>query len=1472
MIVRVRRGIGAVVAGACLCLAGVGVGAPGASALTTRQVARSFDGSNGTGQPVVAVAVGNSGEAGDVYVGLASGSVLKFSFSSVHEKYEAEGKPITGAKTPQGSFSLVKGSLTSGIAVDSSETKNAGDVYVADVEHGVVDRFNEKGKYRCQITGSATPSVSECDPAGSGTPAGSIEPRGLAVNSEGDLYVADVVHGVIDEFGPKGEYLGQLVDPKPEPGAIALDASGDVYVVNGEASFPLGVVEFAPNGSVLPRPELEAAAALSVAVDPHSGDVLLGEPLFAISEFPAVAGPKTASFGAGADALAFAKGGQRLYANASTQPTITVYGELEVIPDEVRTGVATGVAPESATLNGELTPATELEVRESTQCGFEYGQTTGYGGVAKCEPGPAYPAGANQVYATVSGLLPGTTYHFRLEAEDAGASLGKTHGADATFTTPARAPLAPVISAEAANPSVTTAMVRSRIAPSGSSASCVVRYVEEAQFETSGYAGAASAPCTGPGLGEGYSAQQALASLEGLRAGTVYHYRFVATNVKNGTSEGEDRTFATFGIQEFSAQVLDSEGHPYTQAGGHPYKLVTNFEFNVGTDVNGHRATDANPDDIITALPPGYIGNVNATPRCTFAELVRAICTREAQVGVIHLRLDSEEDVEPLFNLVPPAGYPAALGFRISTFVSVAIRFKVRTGSDYGIDAESVDSSTSAGLEGATVEVWGVPDDPSHNHERDCKPPGAFGVKIGQEECSVTEPLVPFLTNPTSCSGPQTETLRADSWQDPGNFVTASTTLPGMTGCGVLPFAPEVSVAPTSSSADAPTGLVTNIDVPHDEGREVEQSELKQTVVTLPAGMTVSPSGANGLQACSPEQIAMNNASEPSCPDASRLGSVEIETPVLPDMVKGSVYLAQQNQNPFGSTLALYLYAQADGAVVKLAGHVESDPQTGQLTTTFSETPQLPFSSLKLILEGGPRAALATPESCGTFATDISLTPWSAAAPLSFASPFAVVSWCGGGFAPSFTAGSSDVQAGAYTPLVFSFSRNDGEQELSGLTATLPAGLAAKLAGVPLCSDAAASGGACPEESRVGTVTAYAGPGSDPLVLHGSAYLTGPYKGAPYGMAVEVPAIAGPFNLGTVTVRQALFVDPHDAHVTAVSDSFPRILDVTGANGQTDGLPVRLRRVDVSIDRPQFTFNPTNCTPMTIGATFTSTGGASASTSAPFQVAGCATLPFHPTLEASTQGQASKADGASLTVKVTSQGLGVANIQKVFLTIPKILPSRLQPTLQHACLAAVFEANPGGCDEDSLIGYATVRTPILKSPLTGPAYVVSHGGAAFPDVEFVLQAEGVEIILDGKTDIKDGVTYSRFDSAPDAPFTSFETSLPAGPHSIFAVNTEEAPDYDLCTHNITIPTVITAQDGAVLEQDTKVAATGCSGVLSSKTTRAQLLARALKACKKDKKKAKRAACEKAARKRYGPKKKSHGPNKKAHRAKSRKAH
>jgi hypothetical protein len=1407
MIGAMRRLAIAVVASALVA----SIGASAASALVTRQKLASFDGSHGMALPVLAAAADNSAaspNSGDVLVGLGSGVVLGFD-----EVGNFTGLKITGAKTPAGEFSLESGSLTSGIAVDSASGEGEGDIYVADIKNEVVDKFDPRGHYLCQITGSSTPSASECDREGSETFAGSMDPRGLAVDSQGDLYVSDVAHDAIDEFSPTGEFMNEFADPAPDPGALAVNGSGDVYVANGETSLPGGVVELSPSGLVIPRPELEATDALSVTIDPRNGDVLVSEPPpFGIKEFSASGGLVT-SFGVGGSELAItSESNGRLYADAGTGPAITIYSPLETIP-EVSTGVATGVAPESATFHGEVTPDPH---EETTECVFEYGPTTSYGKRAPCEPlsDPGYTE-TTSVSATVDGLTPGTTYHFSVRAGD---ERGKTNGLDETLTTPPLVPVVPAVSGEAANPSVSQATVRAQIAPNGSSASCHVQYVEEAQFKLSGYAAAASAPCSGPSLGEGYAAKRAQAQLSGLHASAVYHYRFVATNA-TGTSIGEDATLATFGLQTFSAQVLNKEGQPYTQAGGHPYKLVTNFEFNIGSDSKGHRATDANPRNIVTELPPGYIGNVGAIPKCTDTELVRDTCGPDAQVGVIHLRLDSEREEfpEPLYNVVPPAGYPAALGFRIKTFVSVFILFSVRTGGDYGVTAEALDSSTNAGLEGATIEVWGVPGDPSHDGERECAKPETFEKEVG---CSIEAPQVPFLTNPTSCTpGPQTETLRADSWQEPGDYVTAKTTLPEITGCSAVPFSPKASVQPTTSDADSPTGLTTTIEVPQSEGpKGIAQSDLKQTEVKLPQGMIASPSGANGLQACSQEQFRLGDASEPSCPGASRIGTVEIVTPLLSNTVEGSLYLAQQNANPFNSTLAIYLYAQADGAVIKLAGHVSSDPTTGQLTATFSETPQLPFKSLRVVLEPGPRASLATPESCGVFSTDIGLTPWSAlpaAAPLELASPLEVSSDCVGGFAPSFSAGSASSQAGAYTPLQISFSRSDEEQELSGLTTNLPVGLTAKIAGVPQCPEAAAAAGTCPESSEVGTVESYAGPGPDPIALPGVAYLTGPYRGAPYGLAVVVPAIAGPFDLGKVVVRAALYVNENNAHVTAVSDPFPTILDVTGADGGTDGFPVRLRRVDISIDRPDFTVNPTNCDPLAITASFLSTTGTSASTSAPFQAGNCATLKFAPKFQASINGHASKADGVQLTTKLTfpATTLGSeANVAKAKVTLPIQIPSE-QHTLEKACLAAVFEKERAHCPPQSLVGHAVAHTPLLAEPLTGPAYLVSHGGEAFPSLITVLHGDNITFDLVATTLIRHGITSSTFDSVPDDPITSFELTFPSGPYSLLGAFLPETARYNFCGRpTLYMPTTFIGQNGIEVSARTPISLTGCTAV------------------------------------------------------------
>ncbi|MFI5091263.1 MAG: hypothetical protein ACHP7P_14535, partial [Terriglobales bacterium] len=696
---------------------------------------------------------------------------------------------------------------------------------------------------------------------------------------------------------------------------------------------------------------------------------------------------------------------------------------------------------------------------------------------------------------------------------------------------------------------------------------------------------------------------------------------------------------------------------------------------------------------------------------------------------------------------------------------------------------------------------------------------------------------------------------------------------PPVTGCNALRFEPEAfSFKPETSTADAPTGATFDLRIPQSETPgTLATPPLRNASVTLPAGLTVDPSAASGLAACSEAQIGwlgpvsptnrgLSNFTEaaPSCPDASKIGELEITTPLIEGKLHGSVYLAKQGENPFGSLLAGYIVVddEATGTIVKIPGELRTDPHTGQITGVFEENPQLPFSELKIHFFGGPRGDLATPEACATYTTTSDLSPWSAPQSGPDATPsdsFVVNSGCVSGFAPAFSAGTLSNQAGAFSPFTLSFSRNDNEEAPAGLTVSMPTGLLGKIAGVAECSDAqvaaaAAHSGAaeqsspsCPSSSQLGTVTTASGPGPNPFVVPGKAYLTGPYKGAPFGVAVIVPALAGPFDLGTVVIRQALYIDPNDAHATVVSDPLPTILQ---------GIPLRIKSVGVTLDRPSFTFNPTSCEQKAINATVTSIGGAHSPVSSRFQAAGCQSLPFAPKLTASAAGKGSKLGGTAFAVTVTSAGLGQANIHKVDLTLPKALPSRLS-TIQKACVASVFESNPAACNEGSVIGTASIHTQLLQSPLSGPAYLVSHAAASFPDVEFVLQGEGVTLVLDGKTDIKKGITYSRFESAPDAPFTRFETVLPAGPHSALTSNVPESEHFSLCKTSLAMPTEITGQNGAVIRQTTKIAVTGCKGV---KATRAQLLAKALKACRKKKSKSKRVACERQARKRYAAKK------------------
>lgn len=1386
----------------------------------------SFNGHDAPGGPFAFVfsdAADDSGgpSGGDVYVG-----ELNEGFEGVIDKFNSKGEyagvQITGASTPQGTLELVSLSTLAagGVAVDDSSSPNKGDLYVADTGHGVVDKFNEAGVYLCQITGSATPSPTECaGSAGSKTPAESMQPTGVAVDTNGTVYVADVAHNVIDRFSPAGAYVGQFADPHiTEPrSSIAVDA-GNLYVANASPfSAGVGVAAFSSGRFA---GVLDANQPLTVTFDPADGHVYTGdlEPSPEIREYDPsrpVSQALLDTFGAGhVEKVAGLSAGPSgtIYAADLGEHAVEMFGPDVILPDV--SAAATEDAKTSATLNGRIDPAGGGEV---TGCRFEYGTSTAYGQVSTCSPTPPYSS-PTDVNAPVSGLTEGVTYHFRLVAAN---SRGTDRGEDHVFGTPA-------IDNESATASTTSATVHATIDPSGVATTCEAQYVTEAAFQTAGYADASSAPCANE-VGWEAGERSAAAMLTGLQLDTTYHYRFIASNGA-GVATGEDHTFATFGFSTFSFGPVDQEGHAYAQAGGHPYELQDTFALNT-SEINEFNEADANVKDIRTELPPGLIGNPNAVPMCAPFNVTHADCSGASQVGMltIHTAREPEHTPVPIYNLVPPTGLAAQLGARFNNFATVHIDAYVRTGSDYGVTAEVLNNSAAESVTGVTVTLWGVPAEASHDPERACPAP----EKVNEEPpCSSDAPSVPFLTNPTACLGAEMTTMSADSWQAPGSFVQASSGMPGFTGCERLSFTPQITVQPESSAAASPTGLHVDLHVPQNQNPNgLAEADLKDAVVTLPQGVTVNPSSAGGLQACSPAQIELHGPEPAQCPEASKIGSVEIDTPLIDHPLDGGVYVAQQGnhgtaqgENPFGSLLAIYIavHDPETGVVVKLAGEMTADPQTGQLTTSFLNNPQLPFEDLKLDIFGGPRAPLATPPDCGTYTTSTSLTPWSApesGPPATPSSTFAVSSGMGGGacpagnlpFSPSLSAGSTDIQASAFTPFSMTMSREDGQQNLSVVQLHLPEGLLGKLAAVTPCPEPQASEGTCGPESEIGHTVASVGLGPDPYTITGGrVFLTASYKGATYGLSIAEPAKAGPFDLGSgpcdcVVVRAKIEVDPHTSALTVTSDPLPTMLQ---------GIPVQLKQVNVTIDRPGFTFNPTNCSQLPITATITGEQGASTPASVPFEVANCATLPFKPAFAAFTQAKTSKEDGASLRVKVTQKS-GEANIHKVDLELPRVLPSR-NSTLNQACTEAQFNADPAGCPPGSVIGMATARTPVLQAPLTGPAYLVSHGGAAFPDVEYVLQADErggeVEIVLDGKTQIKKGITYSHFETVPDAPISSFETDLPEGPHSIFS--TENPGRTNLCAQKLVLPLTISGQNGAVVNQAPRIEVTGCRYALS----------------------------------------------------------
>jgi hypothetical protein len=878
-----------------------------------------------------------------------------------------------------------------------------------------------------------------------------------------------------------------------------------------------------------------------------------------------------------------------------------------------------------------------------------------------------------------------------------------------------------------------------------------------------------------------------------------------------------------FGVSSLATSLSDAAGEPLIQAGAHPYEYTTRFSPASVTQLSPESQLIATSvedlRDAAVDLPPGLVCSAQAAPKCTQIQLTTlAGCPPGSKVGYIRTEPEALAVVNSgLYNIAPEHGVAAEFGFSDVLNNVHFIYAGVVPGPEGYVVRATTPETPQIALSSVVATFYGNP-----------------SARDGAGEV-----LPPMFSMPADCSGaPLTSSIHIDSWQNPGplnadgspdladpRWASATTTTPAVTGCEELHFEPSIEAVPSTQKADSPTGLDVNLKVPQTEGgEELATPPLKKAVVTLPEGVSVNPSSANGLGACSLAQVGISasgrpDAAQPTCPEDSKIGTVELETPVLPGILQGQIYVARQTENPFGSLLALYIVVDdpTTGVLVKLAGRVVTDETTGQLTTVVDNSPQLPFSELRTHFFSGNRAALRTPAICSTAATTTELTPWSApqSGPAATPSaPFTVSAAANGGSCatspgaepnhPSFSAGSTDPLAGAYAPFVVRGARADGDQPITRVNVTLPKGMVGKLAGIPYCPESAISlahsrehlgGGqeevnspSCPAASEVGVVHVGAGAGPEPYYVTGHAYLAGPYNGGPLSIVIISPALAGPFDLGTVVVRTALQLNLETAQISAVSDPIPTILH---------GIPLDLRSISLEMSRHEFTLNPTNCEKQSVLAEALGQFGSTAKLSDPFQVVGCKNLAFKPKLAISLKGSTKRAGHPALKATVTyPKGAGYANIAYAQVALPgtEFLD---QGNLDKVCTQPQLKSD--SCPKSSVYGTAKAWSPLLEKPLEGPVYLGVGYGYKLPALVADLNGQ-IRILLHGKvdTDSENGIR-NTFEVVPDAPVSRFVLEMKGGPRYGLLENTA-----GVCARPQKAAVKFIAQNGTVKEYRQKI--------------------------------------------------------------------
>ena len=864
-----------------------------------------------------------------------------------------------------------------------------------------------------------------------------------------------------------------------------------------------------------------------------------------------------------------------------------------------------------------------------------------------------------------------------------------------------------------------------------------------------------------------------------------------------------------------------------THVGGHP-DLSTSFTL----------ASPGQPEsarNVIFNAPTGLFGNPNAITQCASADFALAQCPPDTQAGLITVYANSEGDpnkllgTAPIFSMQTEPDQTALFAFITPGLgIPVNIPVAVRTGSDYGLRFTVSEITQATPLAGADLTFWGFPAEEAHDKERFAKgSPGHPAGCLGEADTGCIEaplrstlPEQPLTDNPTICTGqPLVTSLEVQTYQDPTHPTIEQGSYPATTDCDKEAFKPVLFAGSTTAQTDSPSGLDVELQSPQFLSRAASPSQIRSAIVTLPEGFTINPDAADGQGACTDAEANFGSESAPNCPDSSKIGTFALHTVALDGPLEGAVYIGQPKP---GAQYRLFMAADGFGLHVKLEGQVTPDPATGRLTVRFTDLPQAPFDSFQLHLFASDRGLMATPANCGLHPVSAQFFPWNGfLADQTSTQFFSLTSGplgaqCPGPvrpFHPTLTAGTTNPVAGAFSDFHLRLDREDGEQFLGDLGFTLPPGFTGDIRGIPYCPEAAIAGAAsksgraeqaspsCPSASQVGTTNVAAGPGTHPFHALGKMYFAGPFQGAPLSLVAITPALAGPYDYGTIVVRVALHVNPLTAQVTAASDRMPQIIG---------GVPIRMRSIQVNIDRPSFTINPTNCGAMSVGSQGTGDQGTATSFSSPFVAVNCSTLPFKPKMAITQLGsrkQTKRSQDPSLRFDLWTRP-GDANIKSLAVTLPKAFAID-QRHLGNLCSKAQLAAER--CKGRQPIGTATVSTPLLDAPLSGPVYAVS-GYGKLPHLVFILDGQVLVTPEAESASVKSGALRTVVPVIPDVPVGHFALTLLGGKQG-YLTNTRS-----LCAAPTVSEIAYQGQNAKKATQKVKTKAP-CGGKAKNKTGR-----------------------------------------------------